>query len=237
MKELNQIINDKMAELLTNGVIEKAIEEKLENALQEAIRDQFSYSGAIKKSIETAMKEGLGIDLSNIDFDSYNQQMLTAVKVKVGNMFAGGAVAKFNEDMDELFKVAPKEVSINELVNIVVKHWQKDDYRDNDSFDEYATVELEESSYGSYSLSIWKKLESSSTSIYSSGKNRADVVLFINQEGELRINHRHSYNPTCFDEVETFIFKLYSAGTKITGLDEFDADDCELQILDEDENY
>jgi hypothetical protein len=83
---------------------------------------------------------------------------------------------------------------------------------------------------------MWKQLESG----YSTKrKNTADVSLFLlaknkdENEFQIRLNHRQAYNPTCFTEHEALVFKLYAAGTVITGLDEFESCECELALRSE----
>jgi hypothetical protein len=78
---------------------------------------------------------------------------------------------------------------------------------------------------------MWKQKESYSS--YSSRSNTADLQLYISNN-KIRISHKSAYNPTCFSDEEALIFKLYAAGTIIAGLEDFDADDCDLTLKDTD---
>ncbi|AMO58145.1 hypothetical protein GZ77_20640 [Endozoicomonas montiporae] len=235
MKELQQIINNKIEDMIANGDIKVVIENNIQKAVNEAISNQFRSYGSLTKQLEKELEEGLQISLKDISFETYNQQMLVAVKQKMGAVFASEASSKFMTEMDELLKPAPKEISINELVEVIAESWKTDEPWNSDDLDDRASVELVDHdwSHNSYTLKMWKKKEPSS--LYSSRSKISDLDLFIS-DGKIRISHRHSYNPTCFSEHEAFVFKLYAAGTKLTGLENFDPDECDL-TLKEGEDY
>ena len=228
MKDIQTIVNDKVREMIEGGAITEAIEKGIEDAISKAIDSQFKSYGGITKQIETALDDGLRINKSDLPFETYNQQMLVAVKAKLGNMFQGAASERFLQEIDNVLEPAPQEITLQELVEKVVSIWKTDEPWDAEHLDEYATVETKENDYGGISIKIWKQTDSSN---YSSYKRTADLHLFITND-VIRINHTHSYNPTCFQEHEAFIFKLYAAGTKITGIEDFDADDCDLTLKD-----
>ena len=135
--------------------------------------------------------------------------------------------------MDKVLAPAPAEMPIRELVETVVNTWKTDEPWDADDLDDEATVELEEPTYprGGYSLKMWKKKGGDSR--FTLRSNSEDIHLYL-IDGKIQINHRQRYNPTCFDEAEALIFKLYAAGTVITGLSDFDPEDCDLTLKEGD---
>ena len=230
MKELQTIVNGIVEKMIKDNTIQAIIEKSVQGAITEAIASQFKSYGSITKQIEKAIEDGLKIDTKNIPFESYNEQMLVIIKQRLGDMFKGIAAEKFMSEMDGILAPAPAEISINELVEVIVSFWKTDEPWEADDLDEQATVDFEENEYGGFSVKMWKQAETLST--YSRRKNSADLELYISGKDTktIRINHHQSYNPTCFDQHEAFIFKLYAAGTVITGLDSFDPDDCELTL-------
>lgn len=229
MQEIQKIVNDKVQSMVDDGSIQGAIEDGVSKAITKAISSQFESYGSITKQIEDAMKDGLAINVKDLPFESYNEQMLVAVKARIGALFQGTASDKFMTEMDKLLAPAPQEIPIKEFVETVAGFWKTDEPWDAGDLDDYATVEIEETDYGSVSLQMWKQKVSS----YGSRANIADLRLYISKEGAIRINHGHGYNPTCFHEHEAFIFKLYAAGTIITEIDGFDPDDCNLTLKEE----
>jgi hypothetical protein len=233
MKELQDIVNNKVKDMVSEGIIQTKIEDSLQGAIEKAIASQFETWGNVTKQIEDALKEGLKINTRDIPFESYNEQMLVLVKTKLGQMFKGAAADRFMSEMEKILSPAPKEIPINEFIEKIVSIWKTDDPWDADELDDEATVEFGDDNHivSSFSLSMWKKKESSS---FSSRDRSADIQLYISKDGEIRINHRHSFNPTCFSQEEAYIFKLYAAGTKLTGLNNFCLEDCELALKDYD---
>jgi hypothetical protein len=228
MKEIQEIVNRQIQSMIEDGSIQKAIETNIEKAVNSAINSQFQSYGSLTKQIEAGLEEGLQINMKDMPFEVYNQQMLVAVKGKLGNLFKAEASGKFMAEMDKLLAPAPKELSITQLVEQIAGFWKTDEPWDADNLDDHATAELEESGHTSniqsYSLKMWKQKESHFS------PNQPDIHLYLFADRGIRINHKLDYNPTCFRDHEAFIFKLYSAGTIITGLDSFDPDDCELTL-------
>ncbi len=228
MKELQQIVNDKVLKMVEDGSIEKAIEDGVSGAILRAIKDQFRSYGDITKQIEKSIGEGLAVNVKDLPFETYNEQMLVLIKTKLGDMFKGDASTKFLSEMDRVLAPAPKEMPIKEFVETIAGFWKTDDPYDADDLDDYATVEIEETNYGGFHLNMWKKKESSSS--YSSRSRTEDLCLFVGKDGKIRLSHRQNYNLTCFSEHEAFVFKMYAAGTILTGTEDFDPDDCDLTL-------
>jgi hypothetical protein len=218
--------------MINDGSIEKVIQDGIKKSIEKAISRQFESYGSITKQIEGAIENGLQINFKDLPFETYNQQMLVAVKTKLGNMFVGAASEKFMSEMDKILKPAPKEMSINEFVETIVGFWKSDDpYHDTD-IDEYATVEInEKEALSGVTLKMWDQLQNG----YSlrDAKNSPKIELYI-IDGKIRISHNHKYNPTCFHEHEAFVFKLYAAGTVLTEIEDFDPDSLDLCLKDMD---
>lgn len=235
MKELQAIINAKVKAMSDDGTIEHAIEESIEKTVKETIKRELESYGSISQVIRDTIKEGLVLDLKAIDFESYNQQMLVAIKQHFGTFFADLASEKFLSGLENLLTPAPKEISIQELCETIVKGWRKEVDWDSD-VDENATVTIdvwEHSSSGDdYKVRLFKKEENGYGSRRLASMDAA-FDLFINVDSGIRISHRQSYNPTCFSADEALIFKLYAAGTKITGLADADPDNWNLELKGE----
>jgi len=229
MKELNDIVNAKLLEMQATGAVEKLINENVEKAISTAISDAFRSYGTIAKSIEEAFKTGFSLDPNAIDFESYNQVMLSAVKQRVLSAFGEDARSKFMSEMDALLAPAPAQISIDDFVRTITNFWLEDYC--NEDYDEYARVELHDKDSGGSIKSASLKIWNSKSSRYS--PSSAQLNLFI-IEGKLRISHGMSYNPTCLTEAEAYIFKLYAAGTEITGIQDYNPNTHDYKIKHED---
>lgn len=230
MKELQQIMNAKVLEMAEAGTIQKSIEDKVEQAIESAINDQFRSYGNISKQIEKLLNDKLQIDERNIDIPTYNEVLGMAVKQKVDEFFETKAASRMMETMDKLFAPLPEEMALVEFVNKICSHWKTDEPWDADDLDDYATVELSDCEYGGYNLKMWK--QKTSSYLYSSSRDRAeDIHLYLSKEGEIRL--RHTWNPTTLSDEDSLIVKAYASNLKLTGLNDFDPDDCELSLKDD----
>lgn len=216
--DLVKLINDKVEEFDSNGKIEKLVAEKTEAMINNILTDIFRPYSKLTESLQKEIEGKLKIDISNIDFPTYNEQMLAGVKGAMSKAFSDNASDRLMKELDELFGPAPKEISITDLVEKVFGFWRDDNH---DEENECMSIKFEEDSVlkGYYGLDLGK-----SECRYNSS---VEVRLWISKDGDIRLNHKHKYNPTCLHSEDGFIYKLYAANTKITGLEEFDPDDID----------
>lgn len=227
MKTIPEIAHAKIESMVQNGEIEKKIEEAISGSITSAIDELFRSYGSMTKEIEKTLEQGLKISSSAIDFESYNEQMLVFIRAKLANFFQEQAAEKFDSQLNEMLGPIPEQITLKEFVERIVQFWREDRFLDWEECDEFATVELSErdASGDSYTLKMWHKVSER----FTTARRREDIHLYI-LGNQIRINHHHNYNPTCFDAVEAYIFRLYSAGTVITDLETFDEDYCNLAL-------
>lgn len=233
MQELHAVVDKKVAQMIESGEIEKSIELGIEKSINESIRRQFESYGNITKQLNKLLDEKLKIDPSQIDIPTYNDVMLKAVEQKVAEFFESKAAAKLMEGMNKLFAPLPESMDIHEFINKIVAHWKAEDHYDIDNTDEYASVELEvrDCSSGGYRLNLWKQRQSG---FITKRENSSDVSLYIGKKGDIRL--RHLWNPTILHGEDSLIIKAYASSMTLTGLADFDEDNCELR-LHPDEDY
>lgn len=232
MKSMIDMARDSLDKIADDGTIEAAIEKGARSALERVVDDLFGYHGQFTKQLKDMAKDALKLDPEDVDFASYNEQMLVAIKLKMGDMFAGQAHEKFLAEMDKVLEPAPKEITLQALATKIAGFWRTEDPFYMDDIDDMLCVQLEEyDSVGSRDPDDWTitfKMQESR------GKFDDDNIQLFILKGQIRISHRHTYNPTCFDPAEAFVFKLYAAGTIITEIDDFDQDDGDLYLKDPD---
>jgi len=234
MKEINEIVNNHISSLQSEGILQKAIEEGVGKAVMKAIEEQFNSWGGITKQLETIFKEKLLIDASNLDLPTYNHVMGQAVKMRIEKHLTEEAGARMMASIEELLTPMPAEMKTHDFIEKICEYWKSDDPCScYDDLDESATVEVTESSgalRNTYNLKIWKQRKDDS---YLSGSRdkRPDVDLYISGKGEIRISH--AFNPTLLHEEESVIVKAYTAGTKLTDIADYDPDDYEYELKGE----
>lgn len=219
MKELQELVNQKTQEYFQSGKVEKIIEDRVESMFGEIIGDCFRSYGTLGKAATEVIENKLKLS-GEIDIESYNSIMLEALKGQIKNFTNNEALKGFNKVISETFGEAPKEISINEIVEMVLDDWRSDDPCDCD--EKTAKIEFKDDSCGSFRCF---SLEISDGQKYGAERVR---LYFIDEQ--LRISHKSQMNPTALGGVEGRLYNLYAAGTKVTGLDEFNEDYFDLEL-------
>lgn len=229
MDAIRDAVSSKIQSMIDDGSLQKKIEDGVEKAINHAIDEQFQKYGPIVRDLEQQLKEKLQLDFSALPFDTYNKQMAVALKQRFGQFFHAEAAARFFAEIDEVLAPAPAEVDINDFVETIVGFWKSDDPFYYDQLDDNATVEISDRGRHSKTLKMWKKKEAGG---YHTSRNSADIELFI-MNNKITVSHNQRFNPTCLSQETAYIFKLYAAGTLITGIDEFDENNCNLELKED----
>jgi DNA mismatch repair ATPase MutS len=230
MERIQDIVNAKVRQMVDGGIIKQAIEDGVEKAVCSAVADQFKSYGDIAKTVKAAIKEGLRFDKNEVPFETYNQQMLVAIKQRLGIAFADAAAGKFLEEIDNILEPAPREITLKNFAEKMAELWKESlSYYDKYHDDLVVNFKDEDSLSEKNSLCSIKFTATTGHRF----DNNDEIKLFL-IDGKIRINHKHKYNPTCFSAHEAYVFKLYAAGTIITDIESFDPGDCDLTLRDVD---
>lgn len=244
--DLHQEIMKRSGEYLNSEKFSEAMQAHVENAINEAVKSMFSY-GELRDVIRDGLKEKVRIDLDQIEFTHVNQVVTDLVKKKLHGAFNGPMLEKLSSELDDMFQPAPKEITVQGLVDI----W-KEDLADECGCDnvENILVEIERSSYdrdrSSGTLKIWNGGKKTEKRYYGSGDDRKidpDLHIYISgggrkEEGsKIRLIHevttRDGKNSLATDiyNKEAQIFMMYCAGTIISDFkDHEDGSDIDTSI-------
>ena len=231
MKELQEIINAKIAEMCDSGSLQSLVETSVERAVNKAMEDQFCSYNGLGKKLERALQDKLQIDTREIDIPTYNEIITASINKKVNEYWESNAAQKLMSAMDSIFKPMPESMDIQEFCEKIIAFWKSDDPCGcHEDMDDSATVELTKgsSSYSGYDLKIWKKLEGS---MYGGGNSRPDVHIYILKDGKIGLSH--TWNPSFLHEEEEFVVKAYASSVTLTGLDSADTDNWDLELKPE----
>jgi hypothetical protein len=220
--DINKLANDKLNELLTNGTVNKIIEKSLTGMVENACDSAFSQYGDISKSIEKSIKENIKIDLKEVDFATYNHNMAVIVKDTIESALNRFGIEKINKSMQEMLTGdIPLEMKLSELI----KKFKEDVFEPDD---DEISLHLDTSDSTGY---VWVHFDSSS----GKDKYRCKYKLLINKENKIAIaeiggmDRSKSLNLGGLFGFDALLFRLYSAGSKIT----LDEDDVILQYESE----
>ncbi|HGE5984791.1 TPA: hypothetical protein ACGG8H_003386 [Vibrio cholerae] len=219
MKELQQIVNEQINTMITNGAIEQMIADKLNVTVKECINEAMRSYGDFGKSIKGKIEESINASLNHVSIPEYNKFISDLVLESYTEAMNSCAKEQMKKLLDEHLAPAPKQMTAAEVLSEIRRYWE-DEARE----------------YGHYQIEIdWEKRD---TAIYMNVKNPQYDWNFINitfyNHAE---NDPNTYHIGYISEDERtisrsitgathalglagFFYKLYCASTKFTGFDE-----------------
>lgn len=235
MEQLQALLNEKFEKMVSDGVIEKMIEDKLASCMNEVFTSATRSCGALTKHFETQIEEAAQQGMFNLDLESYNDVIGSLVKQKLSEHFKGAAQAQIISSLDEMLKPIPKEITMQEMVDLVQAAYKADDY-DGDN-DEYLSMECTESEYGWFDLKFWKK-KMEHSHISSDRERSPDIQLHVDKNGRIRWlkSSRADYGAHNHN-VESTFYRMTMLETKITDITQCDQDDFQNTYIGLGEDY
>lgn len=220
MKELNDLVQNKLNEMAQSGAIEKLVSVQVEKLVADALNDTFRSYSPLSKKLKESLESGLDVDFKDIDYPSYSAIMLGAVQGHIDKYFSKQMHKDLHEQIETILSVPPKVIVLGEIADNIVK-LIRNDLDEEDNYLSSIEFELDDKRWG----------RSLKVTLDNNGIKKEVCNLYLGSQAEatIRINHRHKFNPTCVNDLESSIsayaFKLYAAKTVITGIDNFDGDD------------
>ncbi|WP_417536369.1 hypothetical protein [Methylophaga sp.] len=217
MKELQQIVNEQINTMITNGTIENMIAEKLNNTIKECVDDSMKCWGDFGKGIKAKIAESINCSLSRVTIPEYNTFISQLVLESYTEAMNEHGKAHMKELLDQHLAPAPKEITAQDMLNEIKKYWE-DSAREND----HDEIEIE-----------WKERDSA---FYMKVKHPEwdwqfiEVSFYNHSEADENTYHIGYINEDdktisgCITGathalgLAGYFYKLYCAKTKITGL-------------------
>lgn len=237
--DIQEEINSRMSGYLSSTKFSEKLQETIEAMVNDAVKSMFSY-GELRDAVRKGFAEKIAVDMNQIDFPHINQVITDLVKKKCHAAFHEPLIEKLSKELDSMFKPAPKEITVQEFVDL----W-KEDLKEECACDsaEDILVEIYRSEYdkdGSGALKIWNGgAKKRKVSYLSSGEERAidpDLHIYIRSDGKLALIHdimakdaRNSLATGAYGK-EAQIFMMYCAGTVFTDFKDVDTDYLDTSI-------
>lgn len=204
---LNTMVNDALANIHSEGIVENIVRKKIEKTIESIIDDIFSSYGDFGKQLKEQIKQHLSVNLGALDLPTYNTLVAKVIKEKLDEITHIQGVEKLKLEMDKMLADVKPEYKLSELI----EKWKE--------------VENEYQEYeGEFSLHIDSKY--SSTWIHldpEPGKDmyeckygmlvRDDSTLFCLKVDDREINSKSIMNG--LHGVGEDLFKIYAHGSKL----------------------
>jgi hypothetical protein len=240
MQDLNNAVNAAMANITSNGTVEKIIEEQLTKTVSSLIHDQLREYSDFGKALKEKIDTDLSVSLSNVTFTEYNKTILNLIEGAVNNAVTGEAQEKLKSDLNKLFEAPPKVVKLSEIIE---KYKEESQDYDRDDAEKIALI-IEPKEYGSITVALNPK----DTKGYRAEQVDSwhDCELFMSirideeseNEGKLTRTYDgstlkpHQFMPTCMSGVSRLLYQMFCAGSTFIFDEGFDSDSYDIYYPD-----
>ena len=231
--DLNAIAVKAMENIVASGVIEKKVEEAAQKAIEDIIRDTFSWSSPMYKELKAVMQEKLQINFRDLDLPIYNEFLLEQVKNIIKVQIEEGGANPFGEQITKLLKHDVKpEYTLYQLIE-EFKEMNRDEYDPSD--EPQLTLHISKSEYGNRHIYIDKE----------DGKNKWDCeyrfcidsndnhIFGIDLRGEDRTKDKAN-SILSTDAFGDLLLRIKAAGSKVVVTSD-NVDDYDLLYFGEED--
>lgn len=232
--DVSKIIQDKLAQLEADGVIQKKIENSFEKAIIDAITSEIEcYS--FREGIRNQLRESVSEVAKDCGLAAYNGFIAQTVKSIVQDRLSADITSKIEEVFNDI--MVQKHVNVR-LSDIFKKYrewvFEYTDEEDKYEYERY-TADLEQSDDGIWKRYTCKFSDRPLETGHFGRKERADIEIRFTVYGDTTSssisglyldNHdmKNSIKIGTLSAFEAFVVNLYYNGTEIT-LDVDDVDD------------
>lgn len=122
--DLTNLISQAVAQTMTPEFVQKEVNTRVEKLITESINNALRNYSDTGKLIEKAVQEALKVD--RLDIPTYGLMVADMLKVQIEATVAPLIAGRLAADMDELLKMAPKEVKLSSIVTEMVNLRKED---------------------------------------------------------------------------------------------------------------
>ncbi|HWW07748.1 hypothetical protein [Collimonas sp.] len=211
MEQLQQIVSDSFAKIVSSGVIEAAIEKKLTETINSILDSELRSYSDFGKQLGAQVKSALNVDFANLQLPGYNDLILSIVRKQVNALVAKSAALHVEEQMTVLLASPPAEIKLSKLVADFIEANKPDGCACGDS--DHISLLVEKSDYDYCHIYMDKD----------AGKSRysCDIQVHVNTDGRvysLKIDDKEIGKSLFVGPMYGFdldLFQMYAAGTKL----------------------
>lgn len=228
--DLQAKINEKFAELLGEGYVDKIVKETLQSTVKSIIEHSLRNYSDFGKQLEKHISEGMGMNLKRLSLDHYNDIVLRVVQEELSGTVLESAQEGIRKRVQSVLGTLEKKEW--KLSEIVAKFREKVVDR-NGAEDGELGLHVDESSYGGWVIGLDEDATEDG-GLYSTRRSRKPDYkykyrLYLNKEGEvfsfLINDKRPDFTKQTLGSFDDFFFQLYAKGVKV----EVDEDECQLE--------
>lgn len=208
MTEQNALADAIIAEVhrqTSEDAIRKLVEEKIGVSVKSAVDNAFRW-GDVGKQIEKAVTNSLAIG-DRLDVPAYGNMVMAVLRSKMDEVLGTLVNERLAAEMTEILSLAPREVKLSTLVEVLVKQ-----QLERERWGTSITCEVEDTDYGGH----WIYIDPDS------GKKtrECELQIGVSSEGKIfylvidRKDAKHTVVFSDHDPYKKLVFAAYACGSK-----------------------
>lgn len=228
--DLQAKINEKFAELLDEGYVDKIVKETLQGTVKFIVQGSLRDWSDFAKQLEKHIGEGMAVNLKRLSLDHYNDIVLRIVQQELDGTVLESAQTAIRKRVQAVLGTLEKQQW--KLSEIVAKF--KESVLDLYGAREGALgLEVEESTYGGWQIYLDQDGTEDGGLYSTRRKNKSASAykyrLYLDKEGKvysfLIDGLRPDYTKRTTSHFDDFFFQLFAQGVQV----EVDESDCVLE--------
>jgi hypothetical protein len=228
MKELNEIVSQKITEMVKSGAIDKVIEDRIEKTISESIESCLKTYSDFGKSITEKIKDSLQCSGRDIEFPAYNIFISQIIQDKFKSVLESTSIKHLEQLVEKAIDPVTKVSKTSVLIDQIREEWAD---LARESGDDSIKIE---SSYNDDETALYVKItgpehEGETVVTFYNFKNNEDNLWhigYINTNGHRLTGRSVMRAGTYTNAVEDILFKYYAMGTKFELDEDFEDIDC-----------
>lgn len=130
MKEMQELIQSAVDDMVTSGKLEDVIRAKVEATMTSVVDDQLRSYSDFGKKLSEYVKGALNVNFEVLDIAGYNQFILDVIQRQLDGRLQDETAKRVKEDIEKLLGHPPKNVSLSGLIEDFKKKVVEDDDSD-----------------------------------------------------------------------------------------------------------
>lgn len=230
MTDVETIVAEKLAEMSSSGKIRELVEANVEKAVTEAIGSAFRTYGKAGEQLRETVEAALCVKSHIISIDAYHLLVQEIVGNATRDFLLGDARQRYADMLAEMFEAPPKETTVQAIIDPWLEDWRNDPSSIDHA--ETAYIRISESCSGYFrEFKLFAQDPDGGGRTYS--KPSPELEFYCCKDGRFSVPRSMIYGARSSPDfkLDTRVFQMFAAGTKITDAWTVDADDLDLSIL------
>lgn len=225
--DLQAKINEKFAELIEEGYVDKIVKEALQSTVKDIVQSSVRSYSSFGKELEKHIQDGMAVNLSRLSLAHYNDVVLRIVQEELDSTVAESATALIKERVQKSLGMLEKQ---NWKLSEIISKFKESLYGEHE---EELGFHVEESQYGGGHHIYFDEHSKEDGGLYSSSRktkayHKFDYKMHLDKEGKIYNfsidGARPDFTKETSNGFDSFFFKLYAFDAIV----EVDEDECEI---------